>query len=247
MLRLLLLLICAPALFARDFTPRRDGFAFSNETVFAYGVDEAGGLHIGPRETAPVYSRRCFVMVRAALQFWKFADYQPRARRLTDEEYRKRVRALIRKPVWSTRPDRVTLPGYADLWHFSAAHRRMFQEELGHWLPTYLRVGNWRMGFPWQRLWQGFPARVAAEHVKRGEPRAFYLTRFPSMNHAVLAFAARERAGGALQFSVYDPNYAGRPARLNYDPTTRRFDFEKRFYFPGGTVCAIPIFRWLLD
>jgi hypothetical protein len=103
------------------------------------------------------------------------------------------------------------------------------------------------MGFPWQRLWQSVPARIAAEHVKHGDLRAFYLTSFPSMNHAVLAFAVRERADGALCFSVYDPNYAGKPARLSYDPRTRSFDFEKRFYFPGGTVCAIPIFRWLLD
>jgi len=47
----LVLLVLGFSLRAREFDPRRDGFAFSNETVLKYSVNEAGDLHIGKRNT----------------------------------------------------------------------------------------------------------------------------------------------------------------------------------------------------
>lgn len=242
----LVLCALAPALSARTFEPHRDGFAFANETVFAYGVDE-GRLHMQAKEEQAAYSRRCFVMTRSALQFWNFAEFQPKAARLTEAEYRHRVRQIVGTPVWSGRRMRVALPGFADLWSFSDAYRRMLQEELGKGLPTYFRVGNWRMSNPLTRLRQGLTARLTARALERGELRALYLCDFPHMNHAVVALEVDRRPDGSMLFHVYDPNYAGQAAWLRYDVTRHQFIFQKRFYYPGGVVCAIPIYRWLLD
>src|SRR5438128_784872 len=56
-----------PAIRGNAFDPRRDGFAFANETVFAYGVDEAGHLHISARAQPPRFAHRCLCMVRGAI------------------------------------------------------------------------------------------------------------------------------------------------------------------------------------
>src|SRR6266446_10778767 len=68
-----IVLLLAPALVARDFDPRRDAFAFSNETVLSYEVDRAGILHIKTRATPAHLTHRCFCFTRSAMQFWKFA------------------------------------------------------------------------------------------------------------------------------------------------------------------------------
>jgi hypothetical protein len=229
---------------ARDFDPRRDGFAFANETVLAYGVDEGGRLHIGARETPPQFAHRCIAMVRGAMQFWKFARFEPASPKLTPEEYRRRLKHLFRIPVWfNARPDpsRLTFPGYADLWSFSRAQQRLVQEEIGAWLPTYLRVGNWRMPCPLNRLFQG-PIARSVERAVAHQPQAVFLAKFPSMNHAVLAYSAKRQPDGTTRFAVYDPNYPGESARLDFLPKRNLFDFEKRFYWPGGAVRAFRIY-----
>jgi hypothetical protein len=235
----------AASAFARDFDPRRDGFAFANETVLAYGVDEAGRLHMGSRETPPQFAHRCIAMIRGAMQFWKFARFQPEASKLSPDEYRRRLKHLFRIPVWfNPRPveRRITFPGYPDLWSFSRAQQRLVQEEIGAWLPTYLRVGNWRMPCPMNRLFQHPIARSIERAIGKGEPQAVFLAKFPSMNHAVLAYAATRQPDGTTRFAVYDPNYPGESARLDYVPKTNLFDFERRFYWPGGRVRAFQIY-----
>lgn len=232
------------AAFARDFDPRRDGFAFANETVLAYGIDEAGRLHMGARETPARFAHRCIAMVRGVMQFWKFARFEPSAPKLSPEEYRRRLKQLFRIPVWfSARADksRIVFQGYADLWSFSHSQQRLVQEEIGAWLPTYLRVGNWRMPCPLNRVFQRPIARAVERAVER-EPQAIFLTKFPSMNHAVLAYAAKRQTDGTTRYTVYDPNYPGQSARLDFLPKRNLFEFEKRFYWPGGVVRAFRIY-----
>ena len=237
-------LLWAGSAVGRDFDPRRDGFAFANETVLAYGVDEGGRLHMKSKEEPAKFAHRCIAMVRGALQFWKFARFNPAAPKADPETYRGLLRRLFRIQVWfSARApeDQIVFPGYRDLWSFSRAHQHVVQEEIGAWLPTYIRVGNWRMPCPFTILLQRSAARGAVRGLAR-EPQALFLAKFPSMNHAVLAYSAAYEPNGNVHFRVYDPNYPGESARLSYLPAQKLFDFERRFYWPGGLVRAFRIY-----
>lgn len=228
---------------AREFELRRDTFAFSNDTAFQYGVDERGKLHISLRAKPADFSHRCFVLTRAVLQFHQFARFDPHAPRLSREEYRKRIRAVCRIPVWSRGPSqRIAIPGYADLHSFSVAYEGLLKENLGNWLPTYLRIGNWRMIMGHLRGGQAQAAQWLAESLDRGQLRAIYLARFPSMNHVVIPYRVRREAGGNLAFTVYDCNYPGEPSWVFYRASERSFEFEKRWYFPGGRVNVMRVF-----
>src|SRR3954469_3701337 len=90
----------SPAL-ARPFDLKRDTFAFSNDTVFAYGVDEAGVLHISKRDKPVEFSHRCFVLARGVLQLNKSARFAPKEPNLSRDKYRARLKTLFRIPVWS--------------------------------------------------------------------------------------------------------------------------------------------------
>ena len=178
------------------------------------------------------------------MQFWKFAQFDPASPKLSADEYRLRLRRLFRVPVWfnaRVAEKRIAFPGYADLWSFSKGQQRVVQEEIGAWLPTYLRVGNWRMASPKTRLFQGATARALNRRLP-ADPQAIFLAKFPSMNHAVLAYAVEPLADGRTRYRVYDPNYPGKPARLEYLPKRALFDFEERFYWPGGVVRAFRIY-----
>ena len=243
MLRLFpVLLALASSLAAREFDPRRDVFAFSNETVLAYDVDQAGNMRVTARETPGHLTHRCFCFTRAVMQFWNFARFDPRGARLPAAEYRVRLRSLFRIPVWSKRTERIVFPGYGNLWDFSRAHRQLVEEELGSWVLTYFRPGNWRMACPLVRFMQRRIAENVFADVSRGRLRAVYLAKFPSMNHAVIAYAAQRLPGGGIRFRVYDSNYAGEWARLDYVPGRNLFDFERRFYWPGGELRAFQVY-----
>ena len=233
----------ASALIAREFDPRRDAFAFPNDTVFNYNVDADGRLHVKGRKTKPAGpTHACFLFTRSAMQFWKFARFEPRQPRLSEEEYREKIRALFRTAPWAERSERIVFPGYADLWTFSRAHEKILRADLGSWLLTYLRVGNWRMMNPIIRLRQRHFAEKLFAAVSKGEVRAMYLAKFPHMNHVVLAYHAERLPGGGMRFRVYDANYAGKSARLDYVPASNLFDFERRFYWPGGGLLSFPVY-----
>jgi hypothetical protein len=236
MLRLLNLLLFPLALAAREFDVRRDTFAFANETAWQYGVDERGQLHISARSTPPKYAHRCFVMSRAVLQFWQFARFEPRTAKVSRADYARLIRRVSRVPVWSRGPrEKIVVPGFRDLHEFSAQMPIVLQENLGAWLPTYLRPGNYRMAWPHPRAGQAAAARWLEKSLAAGRPRALYLARFPHMNHCVVAYRC-ERRGAATRFWLYDPNYPAQPAWLDYLPAERSFAFQRRWYFPGGRV-----------
>ena len=243
MLRLLVILAAlAPTIFAREFDPRRDAFAFANETVFAYDVDKIGQMHVTAKATPEHLTHRCFCFTRAVMQFWNFARFEPSQPRLSKEEYRTRLRSLFRIPVWSKRTDRIVFPGFKNLWDFSKAHEQLVQDEFGSWVLTYLRVGNWRMACPIVRFLQRGTAEGLLADVSRGKLRAIYLAKFPGMNHAVIVYAGRRLPDGGIRFQVYDSNYAGTSARLDYVAARNLFDFERRFYWPGGELRAFPVY-----
>lgn len=240
---LLLAILLLPALAsARSFDPRRDTFAFANETAWQYDVDDRGTLHISSRQTPPRYAHRCFVMSRAVLQFWQFARFEPKQPRASREEYARLIRQISRVPVWSKRTERIVVPGFRDLREFSEVMPGVLQENLGAWLPTYLRVGNHRMAMGHLRCGQAAAARWLAQSLTEKKLRCIYIARFPHLNHALIAFRHERRANGDIRFWLYDPNYPGESAWLDYRAAERSFDFQPRWYFPGGRVNVMRVY-----
>lgn len=240
----LALFIATPlALEARPFDLRRDTFPFANETAWAYGIDQAGRVRMGARDQPARYAHRCFVLTRAVLQFYQFTRFAPEQPRVSREEYRGLVRRVCRIPVWSRGPrERVVIPGFSDLRRFAQSYEGLLQEELGHWLPTYVRPGNYRMAAGHPRAGQAAAARWLATEAEQGRPRAIYISRFPHLNHALVVCRVRRQPEGNLLFVLYDPNYPAEPAHLRYVAARRSFDFERRWYFPGGQVNVMRIY-----
>ena len=240
-----LLFAIATLAVAREFDPQRDAFSFSNDTVLNYEVTTDGKLRMTAKAKSDRPTHSCFLFTRSAMQFWKFARFEPRQARLSEEEYRKRLVALFKINPWDRREERIVFPGYADVWSFSKAHENTIRDNIGNWLLTYLRVGNWRVMNPIIRWQQRSIAEKLFAHVSRGEIRAMYLSRLPHMNHVVLVYHAEKLHGdneGGMRFRVYDANFAGKSVRLDYVAKTNLFDFPKCFYWPGGAVRGMPVY-----
>lgn len=237
------ILISAGAVKARDFDLRRDTFAFSNDTVMRYGVDEQGRLHISRRDRPVEFSHRCFVLARAVIQFHQFARFEPRHPKLSRAGYRRRIKQVCRVAVWSRGPrEKIVIPGFRNLHDFSIAYEGLLKVHLGHWVPSYLRVGNWRMATGHLRAGQAAANRWLLRSMKEGKLRAMYLARFPHMNHVVVVYAAQPQAGGNVGYAVYDPNYPNEPSWIFYRASERSFEFDQRWYFPGGRVNVMRVF-----
>lgn len=236
-----------PAGPGRPFDFERDTFAFANETVWHY----ANGRPAPPDEAADDaerYTRRCFLLSEAALQFWKAARFDGASAPLSREELAKRVREIRRFRVWHDSPPserRVVIPGYADL-------RELSQHEGG--LLRRIMGPGWITFFDPRKL--PLPFSVDGEHQDRlnhrietwldaGHPITVWIYNYPrvNINHSVVAYARTEPSTpGRTAYLVMDPNDTQRPRRLEYDPERSQFFFEETFYFPGGTVTARPMY-----
>jgi len=227
------------------FDWRADTIAFSNDTVFSYGIDEAGQLTMHKKEKPPDYAHRCFVLARSVMQFHKFARFAPDQPRVSSAEYRQLIRRVSRVPVWFSEKktyQRITIPGYENLNAFSRAYEHTFKEELGNWFPTYLRFGNWRMVGPFPRWGQQLAAQRILAELARGNLQAVYITRFPKMNHCIVLFDFHQKPNGDVLFDAYDPNYPNQLSSLFYRASERSFDFEKRWFWPGGRVNLMRVY-----
>ncbi len=235
----------ASALCVPDFKWRRDSLSFSNDTVLSYGTDERGHLTMRAREKPVAYSHRCFVLARAIMQFHQFARFAPELPSVSDAEYRRLIRKVSRIPTWqSSRPNerRIVIPGYADLRQFSRGREMLLKQELGEWWPSYVRIGNWRMVFPFPPAGQKAAAEKLIERMDRGDLQAVYITWFPWMNHCVVLFDYHRLANGDVKFDICDPNYPDAPGVLFYHAATRTFDFPKRWYWTGGRVNLLRVY-----
>ena len=215
----------------------RDTFAFANMTVFEY---ENGIAHLrrGAEAKQRRYTRRCFVLSRTAIQFHKFARFDPHAAPLDDRALAQRIRMVTRRPAWREplpENERVVFPGYADLREMSKAHGLLLQETVGHGWPTYWRPGNYRMFFVQSRGYQGQTHAKLEAALARGELFALYLTTLPqklSINHAVLVFAKEKSdSSGRDNYLVYDSNHPEKPRHLWWSERDRAFGFEKAWDF----------------
>lgn len=222
-----------------------DTFAFANETVWHY----ADGKHqeaAADEKNAYKFSRRCFVMSRAAVQFWKFARFEPGQKPLNDAELANRIRAITERDVWQSElptDQRVIIPGYRNLRELSAAKSQVVQQNIGLGWPTYFRPGNMCMIFPVSRAHQERTERELEENLRHGQPTILWLYNFPhiDMNHTVVVWA-KDRNRPNPRFLVADPNYTDGPRHLIFNRQTRTFEYEKTFYFPGGAVSARPVY-----
>lgn len=226
---------------ASGFRFNQDTLGFTNSTVFAY----AGGQKSLRKEEAEKerpYTRRCFVMSRTALQFYKFARFDPRSAPLDDKALAARLRLIASQPPWypALSPnERIVFPGYANLRALSKAHAETFQENIGLGWPTYARIGNFRMFFRrdddryQERTHENLNAALA-----RGEFFVAYLSDYPHfrINHAVLVYARKpaRQPGGIERYLAYDPNHADAPRELKWSPTMKIFNYEKDEEFVGG-------------
>jgi hypothetical protein len=184
------------------------------------------------------------------LQFHKFARFAPDEPRVADEEYRRLLVRLFRIPAWMPEraaASRIAIPGYADLNDFSRGREHLLKETMGNWFPTYLRVGNWRMIGPFPRFGQANAYAQIVRGLDRGKLQAVYLTRFPKMNHCVILFDYHVRGtdgarSATTRFDAYDPNYPNTLSWVEYDEKERGWNFERRWFWPGGRVNLMRVY-----
>jgi hypothetical protein len=225
-----------------------DTFAFKNETVWNY----VGGSIEPEQDKAHVrdYTRRCFVLSRSIVQFWKFARFDPEAKPLPADELARRIRAVCERSVWLpalAEKDRIVIPGYHNLHEASDKMRYVFQANIGRGWPIYFRAGNMPIAFWVTRALEGRLNGEIFHDLQMNTPTILWVYRFPSlkMNHVVVVYSGTHDGSG-YHYHVYDPNYRDRFSHLDYDPKTRTFRYEPVYFFKGGPVTVRSIYRgWL--
>jgi hypothetical protein len=222
----------------RQFDFFRDTFAFRNELHWEYLIDEKSGRVTTRRnDPAPTYAHRCFVVVRSARQFLFHARFEPEKSLCSDEEFRARIREVVRREPWerSAAYERVEFPGYAGLREFSQAREHLLKECCGPAWHSYINRKHWRMLFPFSRKGQAFEAerlmgRLAVLPI-------VHAVRFPQLtiNHALMIFSA-ERTAEGIGFSIYDPNLPETPSLLKFSGRDNTFHLPRNIYWAGGRV-----------
>jgi len=227
-----------------EFRFDRDTFAFQNATVLKY---HDGIAFFRPKsessDPANSYTRRCFVMTRTAMQFRKFARFNPDGVSLDDRELAQRVRAVARRKPWlEALPEnqRIVFPGYSNLREISKAHIQVFEDNIGSGFMSYFRPGHVRMVFLESKGYQEKTHRNLAAALARGDTFVAFLTTYPKMsiNHAVLIYGRKKNPPGdeLEHYLVYDPNHAEAPRELTWSPRERAFAYQKDIDFVGGFV-----------
>ena len=241
---------------ARDATSAfrfdRDTFAFANQTVFEYHQGRAS-LRRPSATKRDAYNRHCFVMSRTAMQFKKFARFEPHSAPLDDSALAARISAVTRQPAWTEPvPDnqRIVFPGYKDLKQMSKARRELVQLSIGHGWPSYFRVSNVRMMFQDGTSYQEQTQARLNTALARGELFVAFLTTYPrlSINHSVLIYKRKSSVPNAEvdHYLVYDPNHSESPRELTWSPRDRAFSYEKDWDFIGGFVRVYQVYgKWL--
>jgi hypothetical protein len=227
-----------------------DTFAFANETVWNYvngSVQSESTQQAQKRD----YTRRCFAVTRAAVQFWTFARFDPMAPALSRDELAARIRSVTERSAWLPalpHEQRIVFPGYANLRQISAADPSIFQANIGLGWPVYFRAGNMPIIVPLTRETEARLNNEIFHDLQMNYPTVVWLYNFPSLNidHVVVIIAGKVHDGD-YEYKVYDPNYTTGPKNLEYNVATRTFSYQPTFYFKGGTVDARAIYRGVLE
>ncbi len=230
----------------RVFSLQTDVLAFPNETVWHH---ENGRTRWERAEKGAVggekYMRRCFVLARSVVQFWRFAQFAPEQPAVSATELARRIRAVVARPIWQAAryPERIIIPGFADLRAASAAEPDLFRATLGGWWRSYFRLGNLRIILPLGPRDQRRVFSLLQQLLAADGPVVLWLINFPwlSINHAVVA--VRETDGAPGRFDIYDPNLPDKPQTLAFDATAGQFTYPPTFYFRGGAVGVRPAYH----
>jgi hypothetical protein len=220
---------------AADFRFDRDTLAFTNSTVFEYHEGRVSSHKSkAGTEKAKAYTRRCFVMSRTVLQFYKFARFDPQGRSLDNKELAARVRMVIHRRPWHPalpEKERVVFP-YANLRELSKARAPVLQENIGLGWPTYWRLGNFRMFF--RRDDDKYQVRTHANLNAALDRGDFFVAPVASKS-------------GIEYYLAYDPNHADRPRELKWSPKMGLFNYEKDEEFVGGFTRVYQIYGMALQ
>jgi len=231
----------------RRFDFARDTFAFPNELLWEYELDQATGqTTCRPRQPRPDYTLRCFVLARAVKQFFLHARFDAALPEPDDQT----CRALIRRVVRSNPRARddsasgILFPGYPSLREFSASRRELLKAECGGAWRSYVLRSHWRMVFPLSRGHQARTARRIAAKLQADGPAIIHLVQFPSLsiNHGMVLYDVTE-GRDQLRFAAYDPNDPEKPTELFFQPATRTFSLARNRYWAGGELNVIEIYR----
>jgi hypothetical protein len=233
--------------FSRPFVFGQDTFAYANELVWEYDFDDATGkTSHHTRVPPPQYTHHCFVVARAAKQFFQNARFDPAQPRADEKTYRDLIRHVLSvSPRQALSDDRRTIiPGYTNLSAFSRDWEHLLKQEAGGAWQSYFQRGHWRMIFPLSRAHQNRMARQLLDSVRRNRPVVVHVVRFPSLaiNHSIIVYDARESAE-QITFEVYDPNDPTRPSSLVFNGANGRFTLPRNGYFTGGRVDAYEIYH----
>jgi hypothetical protein len=226
----------------------RDTFTFANQTVFEYHEGHAS-LRKRSATKQDAYNRHCFVMCRTAVQFKKFARFEPRSSPLDDASLAARIRAITRQATW-TEPlpenQRIVFPGYKDLREMSKARRELVQLNIGHGWPSYFRISNIRMAFQDGTGYQEQAHARLNAALASGELFVAFLTTYPrlSINHSVLIYKRKSSSPnpGVEHYLVYDPNHPESPRELSWSTRDRAFSYQKDWDFIGGFVRVYQVY-----
>lgn len=233
---------------ARPFDFEKDTFAYANGLLWEYSYDAQGQLHTHKRDPKPTYYQHCFVMARSARQFFDHARFDPSLPKADEATYHSLVKRVVRESPRHVlpEPEKVVIPGYADLRSFSREQEALLKAECGPATQSYIQIGNWRTIFPFTRGEQERMAAQLTNHLRHNRPVLIHVLRFPqlSINHAVLAYKAEETPS-QIDFTIYDPNNTAQPVTLTFDRSSRTFRLPPSNYFFGGPVNVYEIYwKW---
>lgn len=233
-----------------QFELGRDSFSYANELLWEYEPDPlTGKMNTRPRDPKPTYRNYCFVMARAARQFFDFAEFDPTQPQADEPTYAQLIRKVISRDPRSdpSRKPPIVIPGYANLHEFSRAHEAQLKELCGSNWQSFVQRGHWRVVFPFSDGHQAGMAQRLQHELGRGIAPVVHLIRFPeqTINHGVLVYRATETLEG-VQLLCYDPNNPEKSLELNYRREDQRFYTPQNSYYIGGRVDVYEVYRnWL--
>jgi len=227
----------------RGFEFARDTFAFPNQTHWNYHFDDAAGKTTFTKaDPTPSYAHRCFVLTRAARQFFYHVQFDPGRPAPDNAACRLLVaKTVARNPRLRSAPDKqIIIPGYADLREFSAARAPLLKAECGGAWRSYVVRSHWRMVFAISREHQVATAAALRAALRQNVPPIIHIVKFPALtiNHSLLVFA-----GTDTEFQCYDPNQPAQSISLSFDPKMRTFSLPRNHYWAGGPLDVIEIYR----
>lgn len=231
----------------KTFSFAHDTLSFANELDWVYRPDpESGKLNFTKVDPEPDYIHHCFVVVRTAKQFFLHARFDATAPKADEKTYRELIHTVLEHSPRDLKPNpqRIVIPGYADLRSFSTAWPDLIKDEAGGSWQSYVQLGNWRMILPFPRGWQQETAERLLAEIHANWPPIIHVVTFPiiTINHAVLLYDAHE-TDQSIKFSVYDPNHPEAAGELIYDRASRTFIFPATNYFEDGPVNVYEVYH----